>query len=512
MKRVTITPDYPVIRTQQGLAHGLDINGVITFRGIPYAKAARFELPKAPDAWEGVRDFYTYGDICQVTEMMKSTLYSHHRWWPMSEDCLNLNVWTGNTQGKVPVMVWFHGGGYFSGASIDEPIMDGASLASDGRAVVVSVNHRLGCLGYLDLEEFGFPGSTLAGLYDLIASLRWVKENIASFGGDPDNVTVFGQSGGGGKIMCLMQMPEADGLFQKAIIQSGVMKDQNMAKDAAEIGRRTVAELGLEKDRISIIQTLPFQTVADAVARAAESLGYMSRDIGPVPDGRRLLQDFSKAGFRKETAGIPVLVGSVTGELSLFSPAGLKKPEFSQADKERPLQEKIGILSRRFGPYAEDVARAMMETYPELDPLYAFSLDTMCRAGTLEYASARAAAAEAPVYNYLMTYVIPVLEGKLPWHGADLGFTFGNIELSDVLCAGGEEAYELQRIMRDSWLRFAETGNPGTGDLPEWRPFTENDSTCMLFDTTCSLRSGHDRKLLEIIGKAQPKKGNPWDQ
>ena len=199
MRKLTLTPDYPVIETKQGFVRGLDLDGVLSFRGVPYAKAARFELPQTPDPWSGVRDCGTYGDTCQVTELMKSTLFATHRWWSMSEDCLNLNIWTADPRGKAPVMVWFHGGGFFSGASIDEPIMDGASLASTGRAVVVSVNHRLGCLGYLNLEEFGFPQSANAGLYDLIAALQWVRENVAAFGGDPDNVTVFGQSGGGGR-------------------------------------------------------------------------------------------------------------------------------------------------------------------------------------------------------------------------------------------------------------------------------------------------------------------------
>ena len=513
MRKLTLTPDYPVVRTKQGLAHGLDLDGVLSFRGIPYAKAARFELPQSPDSWEGVRDFFTYGDTCQVTDLMKSTLFAIHRYWSMSEDCLNLNVWTRDPAGKAPVMVWFHGGGYFSGASIDEPIMDGASLASDGRAVVVSVNHRLGYLGYLNLEEFGFPQSANAGLYDLIAALRWVRENIAAFGGDPDNVTVFGQSGGGGKIMCLMQMKEADGLFHKAIIQSGVMKDQPASADSAEVGRRTVAELGLDKSSVSAIQTLPFQTVADAFARASKSMGRGAMDIGPTPDGVHLLPDFSKAGFRPETANIPVLVGSVTGELSLFSPAGLKAPEFTPADKQRPFDEKVRMLSRRFGEHAEAVAKAMTEAYPELDPLYAFSLDTMCRAGTLEYANARAAASKAPVYNYLMTYMIPVLEGKLPWHGADLGFTFGNLDLSEILVAGGEEAYALQDVMKESWLRFAETGKPGTPALPAWDAFTEDHPACMLFDTESTLRVGHDKALLETIGKALTnRRGDFWNE
>ena len=505
MKKLTITPDYPVIQTKQGLIHGLDINGVLSFRGVPYAKAARFELPQEPDPWDDVKDCYTYGDVCQVTELMQNTLYCIHRWWKMSENCQNLNIWTSDPKGKAPVMVWFHGGGFTSGASIDEPLMEGASLASTGRAVVVTVNHRLGALGFLNLDEFGFPQSSNAGLYDLIAALKWVKENIAAFGGDPDNVTVFGQSGGGGKVMCLMQMPEADGLFHRGIIQSGVMKDQHTADQSAELGRRTVAELGLDRDSISEIQKIPFQTLVDAMSRAAKSLG-ISTFIGPTPDNVHLYTDFSRGGFRPEVAKIPVMVGSVSGEMALFSQAGLKKPEFTAEDLKRPFEEKVQLLSRKFGDKAEAVAKAVTEAYPEYDPLYAFSLDTWSRPSVIEYCEARSAAAEAPVYEYLMTYIIPVLEGKLPWHGAELGFMFGNLDLSEVLTAGGEEAYALQDVMMESWLRFAETGNPGHDALPEWKPYTKNEPACMLFDNPSRLGIDHDRKLLDVINSALPKR------
>ncbi|MBR6425958.1 MAG: carboxylesterase/lipase family protein [Oscillospiraceae bacterium] len=507
MKKLTLTPDYPVVKTKQGLAHGLDLNGVLSFRGIPYARAKRFELPKEPESWEGIRDFFTWGDTCLVTDQMKSTLFATHRYWTMSEDCQNLNIWTSDPSGKRPVMVWFHGGGYFSGSSIDEPIMDGASLAATGRVVVVSVNHRLGCLGYLNLEELGFAQSANAGLYDLIAALRWVKENISAFGGDPDRVTVFGQSGGGGKIMNLMQMPEADGLFHRAIIQSGVMLDQPVAKDSAALGRRTIEILGLNEASISALQALPFETVAEAYDKACQEMGYMSRDIGPTPDGVHLLPDFTRAGFRPETREIPVLVGSVAGELSLFSPKGLKEPEFQQSDMQRPYAEKVQLLARRFGDSAAQVAAAMQEAYPNLDPLYAFNLDTFCRPGTLDYALARSAAANAPVYNYLMSYVIPVLEGKLPWHGADLGFTFGNLDLSEIHCAGGEEAYALQAEMKERWLRFAETGDPG------WEPFTAESPACMLFDRPSKVQVGHDKALLKTIADARKsQRGDFWNE
>src|ERR1700743_248536 len=218
-----------IVKTESGTVKGYIHNGIYTYKGMPYAYADRFMEPTAPKPWQGVRSSMAYGPVCPIdaTTSVNDVFefpFEHDLGYT-NEHCQNLNVWTKNRNDgkKRPVMVWFHGGGFTNGSSIEQPGYDGENLARKGDVVVVSVNHRLNVLGFLDLSAYGdkYKGSANAGLEDLVAALKWVKDNIANFGGDPDNVTIFGQSGGGGKVTCLMNSPMAKGLFQKAIVESG---------------------------------------------------------------------------------------------------------------------------------------------------------------------------------------------------------------------------------------------------------------------------------------------------
>ena len=219
--------EVPVLETTSGKLKGYFYNGSYVFKGVPYAYADRFQMP-VPSQWEGVRDASSYGFVCPL--MMQDTpsaeLMVPHRYWPMDEHCQNLNIWTKelDKDAKKPVVVWLHGGGYFAGSSIEQVAYDGRNMCVKGDVVVVSINHRLNILGYLDLSPFGekYYNSGNAGHADMVAALQWVHDNIALFGGDPENVTIFGQSGGGMKVADLMQIPAADGLFHKGLIMSGV--------------------------------------------------------------------------------------------------------------------------------------------------------------------------------------------------------------------------------------------------------------------------------------------------
>lgn len=223
--------DVAVVQTKSGKVRGYIHQGIYTYKGIPYAQAKRFQAPQKPASWEGVRSSLSYGPVSplmtpttQVNDEVEFVF--HHDWGYPNEDCLRLNVWTkGINDGKKrPVMFWIHGGGYTAGSSQELPSYDGEAISQKGDVVLVSINHRLNILGFLDLSDFGdhYAGSANASFYDLIAALQWVKDNISNFGGDPDNVTIFGQSGGGGKVSTLMSSPLAKGLFHKAIVQSGV--------------------------------------------------------------------------------------------------------------------------------------------------------------------------------------------------------------------------------------------------------------------------------------------------
>ena len=257
-----VSSDIAIASTQSGRVQGFVKSGIQTFRGVPYATAARFAPPTAPQSWDGVRPALSYGNICPqpVSAGLSEpqTFLSDWRFWPQSENCLNLNVWTpALDEQKRPVMVWFHGGGFFSGSSMELPVYDGENLSRMGDVVVVSVNHRLNILGFLDLSAYGeqYQSSGNAGLQDLVAALEWVRDNAAAFGGDPDNVTIFGQSGGGGKVSTLLGAPSAAGLFDKAIIMSGAMGGPEGRAGLQDLARRvterTFVRAGLEPGDIA---------------------------------------------------------------------------------------------------------------------------------------------------------------------------------------------------------------------------------------------------------------------
>ncbi len=504
-KGTLVRDDYPLAQTAQGIVRGVEIDGVINFRGVDYAWSERFEAPQPPKSWEGIRDCFVWGDTCLYVDPPKTTLFSSHRYWMMSEHCQNVNIWTKDLNGKKPVMVWLHGGGYFSGSAIDEEITEGDGLAATGEVVVVSVNHRFGVIGFLNLSEYGeaFQSAANAGMDDIVAALKWVRENIAAFGGDPDNVTIFGQSGGGGKVMTLMRMPEADGLYHKAIIQSGVggPGEKHRQPASREFARRTVAHLGLDEQTIDQIRTIPFMQLHEAAEAAGREMGGLARDFwGPHPDDKKVLENHDVIGFRKEALDVPVLVGTCIAEGALFSPEGLKKPLFSLDDIENlSSDEKKNRLRAKFGDRTDAVYNAIQNTYPQLDPLFALNLDSGTRRTALKYARARSDAG-CSVYNYLFTYKVPVMEGKLAWHGADLGFTFGTLDKSDTLCSGGEPAYRLMEKMRDAWVNFAKYGDPNHLALPAWGTFTADAPNTMLFDTECTVKQDHDKALLEALG------------
>ncbi|MBO6054772.1 MAG: carboxylesterase/lipase family protein [Oscillospiraceae bacterium] len=503
-----IREDYPLVQTTEGVLRGIDMEDVIVFRGVQYAEAERFARPRRHRGWNGVREAYVWGHVCPTRGVSESTLYTTNRIWTQGEDCLNLNIATSGLEKerKKPVMVWLHGGGFSGGSAIGELTTDIENLARTGEVVAVSVNHRLGCLGFLDLRDCGeeFAECANLGMLDIVEALRWIRDNIASFGGDPGNVTLFGQSGGGGKIMALMQMPMADGLYHKAIIQSGVMPVQDSWREplSRQYGKLVKEKLSGAGAEHSSLRRLPVAALFRASDEAREELGRRMDFFGPHPDGAEMLDDFRTAGFREEMLHIPVLIGSCLGELAMFDPGGLKEAPFSSRDLQNlGRAEKIARLKERFHEDAEQIALEMENSYPELDVLFSLNVDSILRDTILGYARARARKASAPVYNYLFSYCIPVLEGKLPWHGSDLAFCFGNLDRSEVLRSGGEAAERVMRAMRDAWIAFAKTGNPTAQGLPEWKPFTAEEENCMLFTDPCRFASGHDRRLQQLLKK-----------
>ena len=532
MRKTIRTPDYPIADTPDGKLHGFKLDEVYHFHGIRYAKAQRFEMPEPVKPWEGVKDAKAYGYICPLlpekpheegdeSGAPENSFEMPHVYWPMSENCQYLNVWTKhlNEDAKKPVLVWLHGGGFCAGSSIELPSYDGHNLADYGEVVVVNLNHRLNVIGFLDLSSFGeeYKYTGCLGMADIIEALRWVKRNIRAFGGDPDNVTIAGQSGGGGKVETLLQMSKADGLYDKAVIESGSMgeteviweteesgraqelgcqKLEEAKKGWQELGRRTVRELGLTKETLGQIRTVPYEKLAKAAQRAAVSLG---RDTGmmmlsPSPVPGYYLGSYAFHGFREETENIPLLIGTTLGEFTFMHYLGNKDAYTEQQKKE--------ILQKELGENTEEILKEFTRIYPDKDILYAMSVDTKFRRPAAAMARARSLASKAPVYVYQMNLIVPYMGGLALWHCGEIPFVFRNVEEERMLCTS-DRVEKLQDETSKAWLNFMKTGSPSCEELP-WEPYTKEDRNIMFLDETCRMVKESDQRLLSLLSQIRP--------
>ena len=336
----------PVLETTGGKLKGYFYDGEYIFKGIPYADADRFQMPRQAK-WEGIKDACSYGFVCPLMEKdtPSAELMVPHRYWPQDEHCQNLNIWTKalGSERKMPVVVWLHGGGYWAGSSIEQVAYDGFNMCMNGDVVVVSINHRLNILGYLDLSPFGekYKNSGNAGHADMVAALKWIHENISLFGGDPENVTIFGQSGGGMKVADLMQIADADGLFHKGLIMSGVGDEKVLPSckgDGRAIVTEILKELSIPEEQVEKLETIPYYELVKAYAKVSPAIAREGGYIGGGP----LANDYYKGspleyGFREHAFEIPIMVGSVFGEFS-FMPAKYDKNQLSSEQ----MKEEIG--------------------------------------------------------------------------------------------------------------------------------------------------------------------------
>lgn len=484
----------PVVKTNYGLISGDFEDGIYSFKGIPYAQAERFMPPRAPDKWEGVREHTQFGPIAmQVNSWSPETAMDEHK-------LFTVNVWTKgvNDSKKRPVMFWLHGGGFSVGAS-DDPMSDGKILAEKGDIVLVSVNHRLNILGFLDLSAFGeqYAQSANAGMLDVVAALQWVQQNIQRFGGDPENVTVFGESGGGGKVGTLMSMPAAKGLFHKAIIQSGTLVNVMTKEKSTAVGKALVEVLGLTPETIDQLHTMPYKQLVEAGNKALEKTVGLRKPgtttmfgFGPVPDGVNLLQQPFTPTFAEISKDIPLLIGTTLNELV----------QTAYGEKHLMADEAKQRLQKMYKDKTDSYIRLFAEAYPDYSPQDLLSIDTLFRPNTIATADARAAQTSAPVYTYLLTWKSPVEEGsKGSFHGLDVPLAFNNIELGKHWTGTTDDARALADMMSSAWINFAKTGNPNHQALPEWRPYSRTNGETMIFDIDPNVRNNHDRNLMELI-------------
>ncbi|MBD3647982.1 MAG: carboxylesterase/lipase family protein, partial [Pseudomonadales bacterium] len=393
------------------------------------------------------------------------------------------------------------GGGYAYGSG-SWPVYDGTSLARKGDVVVVTVNHRLNVFGYLHLAEIAgekYARSGNAGMLDLVLALEWIRDNIESFGGDPDNVTIMGESGGGSKVSTLLAMPGAKGLFDKAIIQSGPGLTATSAEQATENARAILAELDIDENNLDALATLPADTILEATRVASEKAGggFGGLRLAPVIDGLSLLRHPFTPDAPIHSKNVPVMIGWNKDEMTIFNTTA---PWFGTLTE----QELAGRVTGMFGNNAADLLQAYRGMYPDYSPTYLFNMimgDSRMFAGSVTLAERKVAQRGAPVYMYYLVWETPVGEGifKSP-HTLDMPFMFNNVDKATALTGESTEARKLEMQMSSAWIAFARNGNPNNSTVPHWPQYDANDRATMVFDVKPRVENdpkGSIRTLLE---------------
>jgi len=495
-------------KTKYGPVCGYIYKGVYTYKGIPYAQARRFEDPHAPNKWTKVRSCRTYGPSAPQPKTNRwnndagAFFYLWHE-GPQSEDCLRLNIWTkGINDGKKrPVLFWLHGGGFVEGCGQDHPGYHGHNLADKGDVVVVTINHRLNTLGYTDLSDFGdkFKHSGNLGNIDIVAALRWVHDNIANFGGDPDCVTIFGQSGGGAKVSSMLCMPMARGLFHRAMIMSGSGFMNGMDNETAKkIGNRTVEILGLNKNNIDKIQDIKYDELYKANTQAMNEVGKnMSANSfrgmltwEPVVDGDVLPKALWTDGSEKINNDIPLIIGSTLNEFS-----GGRTPEKNIKSWDDVKNDLKKMMGEKAGKYVDSYRKA----YPNAKIEDLYRLDMMVRPGAIRQIKTRIEDKGAPVWNYLFAYQLPSQDGQFhAGHNADIAFFFNNVIRSANMTGATPDGIQLGELMSSALINFARNGNPAGPGLPQWEPSSKGKINTMIWDCPESKQvTNHDINLIE---------------
>jgi para-nitrobenzyl esterase len=500
----------PVVQTSGGQLRGYIRNGVHTFKGIPYGASTagknRFMPPVKPEPWKGIFNAVAYGYAClQVHGNDWQDSVSHFALnfenGMMSEDCLKLNVWTQAVDsGKRPVFVWIHGGGFSNGSSFEMLPYDGENFCRRGDIVFVSLNHRLNALGFLDLSTVGgpeFASSANVGMLDLVAALEWVRDNIAQFGGDPGNVTICGQSGGGAKVNALMAMPSARGLFHKGIVQSGSFRMYLTPDDSRLIGEGIAKKLNLQGRDLTQLQELPYDrlfAVADETIKGLSQAGSkpaMGR-LGWVPtvDGKVIVSRSPD----KLSPDIPLIVGYTRNEMA----TRVFDPTLDDLNEEELLPRLQGSGARN----APELLALYRSKYPNATSafLYTAVMSMLFADPAMAQVEQRAASGGALVYAYRFDWCPEIYDGRLgAFHSLEIAFTFDNTDRWDSATGGGERAQALASVMSQAWINFARSGNPNHRALTRWAAYNNEQKSYMIFNDTCVIESGPDQGAHQIL-------------
>ena len=505
-----IGDNIAVADTQYGKVRGYMLNGIYTYLGIPYGADTggknRFMPPQKPAPWEGVRDTIWWGNSApQIMDNRYGSVHysfaDHWNYDDVSEDCLRLNVWTPAVADgkKRPVIVWLHGGGFTNGNGIEQDGYHGENLSRKGDVVFVSINHRLGPIGFTDLSGVGgekYASSGNVGALDMVAALEWVRDNIANFGGDPGNVTIIGQSGGGAKVCVLTAMPAAKGLVHKAVALSGSSIKATDASFSKEVGRYILEEAGLQPAQIDKLQELTWREYLDLAYRANERMrkekgaANMPRgSFGPVADGVHL----PAGAFYADGTGadIPMIICTTFNEQAPSrTDAALEAIGFDG------VKEK---LEPRFGAQSGAVVDAYRAAFPTKKPVEIWSMAVSNRQGAIRTADAKSKQ-KAPVYLAWFGWQPPLYDGRMrSFHCIDICFWFYNTDRMYTHTGGGARPRRLSESMSDALLAFMRTGDPNTRSLPAWPKYNPAQGATMVLDDSSEVQNDPDREARKAL-------------
>ena len=500
-----IGDDIAVADTSFGKIRGYQLNGVYTFLGVPYGADTsgknRFMPPQKPEKWEGIKDTIWWGNTApQIMDNRYAAVHysfaDHWNYDDVSEDCLKLNVWTnGVADGKKrPVMVWLHGGGFTNGNGIEQDGYHGENFAKKGDAVFVSINHRLGPIGFTDLSGIGgekYASSGNVSQLDIIAALHWVRDNIANFGGDPGNVTIMGQSGGGAKVTCTMAMPASKGLVHKGVALSGSMLRANDQEYSRKLGQYVMEEAGLTASTVDKLQDIPWRQYLDIANKALDRIrkenpqpGFRG-GFGPVADGVNVPKGEFFNDPNDHTAEMPLMICTTFHEWG----ATRTNAQLEAAGE----AEIIEAMKQRFGDNAEKVFKAYAANFPGKKPAEIMTLAASNRANAVACGNAKAKQ-KAPVYMAWFGWEPNMYNGRMrAFHCIDICFWFDNTDRMYTHTGGGKRPRVLSEKMSASLLAFMKTGNPNAGTLPNWPKFTTQAGEVMVLNDASEVKNDPDR-------------------
>jgi para-nitrobenzyl esterase len=504
--------------TQYGKVRGFVLRGIHHFLGLPYGAdtsgANRFMPPQRPKPWAEVYPALWWGNTApQNMENRYANKFAsfrdHWNYDDVSEDCLRINVFTPaiNDGKKRPVMFWIHGGGFVNGNAIEHDGYNGENLARLGNIVFCSINHRLGPLGFCNLAGVGgekFAASGNVGMLDIVAALEWVRDNIANFGGDPANVTIMGQSGGGAKVCVLTAMPAAKGLFHKAVVLSGASRKSGDKAFSEKLGAAVVKEAGLGPQELDKLQAMPwkefyaFATKAQqAVAREAGPGGGMMRGFSPVVDGKVLPCHPYDPEPAPTAADVPMIISSVENEQSpSWTDSALESVTLEQVVEK--LRERAGF-GAGFGSKAKDVVDAYAKAFPTKRPVEIWSLASSNRQSVVALADMKSKQT-APVFVDWFTWQPPLFDQRMrAFHCVDICFWFNNTDLMLTHTGGGPRPRALAAKMAGALLQFMKSGDPNGGGLPKWPRYSPAKGETMLLDDMCQVKDDPDREARKAL-------------